>query len=71
MVQLGLTAGFKRKFLQWEGASLHMKEPISLLHKSDLTKRKKHKGFMKTAEPAYTREAIERMVKILDITYRV
>ena len=31
MVQLGLTADFKRQVIQWDGATVHMKEPISLL----------------------------------------
>ena len=31
MVQLGLTADFKRQVLQWDGATVHMKDPRSLL----------------------------------------
>ena len=31
MVQLGLMADFKRQVLQWDGATVHMKEPRILL----------------------------------------
>ena len=43
MVQLGLTANFKRQVLQWDGATVHMKEPRNLIGKSDLTKREMRK----------------------------
>ena len=46
-----------------------MKEPISLLGKSDLNKREMRDVVMQTAEPAYMQKAIEQMVKIFDITY--
>ena len=39
MVQLGLTAKFKRQVLQWDVATVHMKEPIKFPGQSDLTKR--------------------------------
>ena len=52
MVQLGLTAHFKRQLLQWDGATVQMKEPRSLIWKSDLTKRKMSEVVMQTAEPA-------------------
>ena len=45
IVQLGLMAGFKRQFLLWDGATVHMNDLSSLLGKSDLTKRKIHKVF--------------------------
>ena len=35
MVQLDLTADFKRQFLQRDGTTLHMKDPINLLGQSD------------------------------------
>ena len=69
MVQIGLTADFKRQVLQWYGATVHIKDPSSLLGQSDLTKREMRKVVMQTAEIASTREATERMVKIIDITY--
>ena len=47
-----------------------MKDPRNLLGQYDLTKREMSEVVMKTAEPASTREATERMVKILDITYK-
>ena len=37
MVQLGLFADFKRQFLQWDGVTIPMRYPISLLGKTDLT----------------------------------
>ena len=39
LVQLVLTADFKCKVLQWDGATVHMKEPSGWLGKSDLAKR--------------------------------
>ena len=54
MVQLGMTADFKRKVLQWNGYTVHMKESSSLLGKSDLTKRKMRKVVMQTVEPDST-----------------
>ena len=35
MVQLGLTANFKRQVLQWDGTTINMNEFINLLGKSD------------------------------------
>ena len=69
MVQLGLTVDFNCRVLQWGGDTIHMKEPISLLGQSNLTKHKIREVVMQTAEPASTREATELMVKILDSTY--
>ena len=69
MVQLGLTAKFKRQVLQWDGATVHMKEPIVLIGKSNLTKRKICEVVIQTTEPASTREASDQMVKILNGTY--
>ena len=69
MVQLGLTADFKHQVLQWDGATVHLKESSSLLVQSDLTKRKMRKVVIQTGEPSSTQEATELMVKILDSTY--
>ena len=69
MVQLGLTADFKRQFLQWDGTNVHMKEPRNLLGQTDLTKREMREVVIQTVEPAYTREATEMMVKIIDSNY--
>ena len=63
MVQLGLSANFKRQVLQWDGTTLPMKEPSDLLGKSDLNKREIRKVVIHTAEPDSTREATERLVK--------
>ena len=48
MVQLGLTADFKRQVLQWDGATVNMKEPRGLLGQYNLTKRKMREVVMKT-----------------------
>ena len=55
MVKLGLTSKFKRQELQWDGATLHMKEPSGLLGKSDINKREMREVVMQTAEPDSTR----------------
>ena len=68
MVQLGLTADFKRQVLQWYGATVHIKDPSSLLGQSDLTKREMREVVMQIAAPDSTREATERILKILDST---
>ena len=54
MVHLGLTSNFKRQFLKWDGATVHMKDPSNLLGKSYLTKREMRKVVMQTPEPAST-----------------
>ena len=46
-----------------------MKESSGLLGKTDLTSRKMRKAVMQTPGKVSTREATERMVKILEITY--
>ena len=46
-----------------------MKEPGGLLGQTDLTSSKICKVVMQTAEPVSTREATERLVKILDSIY--
>ena len=69
MLQLGLTYYFKRQVLQWDGTTVHMKESSNFLGQSDLTKREMREVVTQTAELASTREATERMVKILDSTY--
>ena len=69
MVQLGLTADFKRQVLEWDYATIHMKESINLIGQSNLTKREMREVVMQNAEPDSTQEATEQMVKILDSTY--
>ena len=59
MVQLGLTAVFKRQVLQLYGATVHVKEPSILLGKSDLAKCEMREVVIQTAEPDSTREATE------------
>ena len=69
MVQLGLTVNFKLQVLQWYGATVHMNYPSNFLGQSDLTKGDMRELVMQSEEPVSTREATERMVKVLDITY--
>ena len=57
MVQLCLAVDFKRQVLQWDGATLYMKEPRGLLGKSNLTKRKICEVLMHTAEADSTQES--------------
>ena len=69
MVKLDLLADFRRQFLQWDGVTVPIKEPIGLLGKLDLTNRSMHKLVMQTAEPVSTIEATERLLKILNSTF--
>ena len=69
MVQIGLTDEFKSQVLQWDGTTVHMKEPRNLPGKSDITKREMREVVMQTADPASTQEATELMLKILDSNY--
>ena len=62
-------ADFKRKVLQLDGVTVHMKDPRRFIGKSDLTKRKIREVVMQTVEPVFTQEATEQMVKILNSTY--
>ena len=69
IVQLGLPANFKNQVLQWDGATVHMNEPSSLIGKSDLTKRDMCEVVIQTSEPASTWEATEIMVEIINSNY--
>ena len=69
MVQLGLTADFEHQVFQQDGATVHMKEPISLIGKYNINKRAVRKVVMQTVEIASTREDNEKMVKITNSTY--
>ena len=54
MVQICLTSDFKCQVIQWDGATVHMKEPSGLIGQSDLTNRDLREVVMQTAEPAST-----------------
>ena len=69
MVQIGLMDNFKPQVLQWDGTTLHMKEPRGLLGKYDINKSEMREVVMQTAEPASTIEATEWIVKIINSTY--
>ena len=69
MVQLGLLANFKHQIFQSNGIITPMKEPNSLIRKSDITSCDMHEVVIKTLEPFSTRIYTEILVKILDITY--
>ena len=49
MLHLGLKANFKCQFLQWDGTTVHMKEPHSLLGEFNLNKRNMREVVMQTA----------------------
>ena len=69
MVKLGLTSDFKRQVLQWDGATVQMKDSSNLLRQSDLTKHEMWEVIMQTVDPSPTREVTEWMIKILNSTY--
>ena len=48
MVQLGLEDNFKRQVLQWDGTTVHMKEPSSMLGKSGLNNHEMREVVMQT-----------------------
>ena len=54
MVQLGMTADFKRQVIQWYGTTVHMKEPSGLLGQSNLTTHEMREVVMQTVEQAST-----------------
>ena len=51
MVKLGISADFKRQVLQWDGATVPMKEPRGLLGQTYLTSSEMREVLMQTAEP--------------------
>ena len=57
MVQIRLTTDFKRQALQWDGITVHMKEPSGLLGQSNLTKCKMREVVLQTSETTPTQEA--------------
>ena len=63
IVQLGLSANFKFKVLQLDGATVHIKEPIRLLGQSNIIKCEMREGVMQTLEPASTQEDTEKWLK--------
>ena len=69
MVQLGLSDGFKRQVLEWDDATVTMKEPSGLIGQTYLTSCDMREVVMHKEEPVSTREASESMVKNLDSTY--
>ena len=69
VVKSGLTDDFKHQVFQWDGSTVPMKDPIGVIEKSDLNKHEMRKVVMQTAEPDSTREATDRLVKILHSTY--
>ena len=69
MVKLGLLYDFKHKVLQWYGVTATTKESSGLIGQTYLNIREMHEVVMQIAEPAYTREATESLLKILVSTY--
>ena len=52
MVHLSLTANYKRQVLQWGVATVHIKEPSSVLEQSNPIKREIREVVMQNAETA-------------------
>ena len=69
MVQLSRLTDFNRQVIQYDGVTVPMKESIGLLGKTDLTSREMCEVVMQTSEPVSTREATERLVRILVNNY--
>ena len=69
MVQLVLSADFKHQVLQWNVVTVPIKQPSRILGQTYVTSREMRKVVIQTAEPASTREATERLVKILASNY--
>ena len=63
MLQLGMKDKFGCQFLKWYETVVPMKELGNLMGQPYLTKRKMREVVIQTAEPYFTREATERMVK--------
>ena len=69
MIQLGMLARFKCQVLCWDGVTVPMTQPRSVLGKSYLNVHEMHKVSIQTTEPVSTIEATERLVKTLDSVY--
>ena len=69
MVNLGLTADFKRQVLLLDGTSVPMKETSILIRKKNLTSRNIREVVMHTSKPASTREYTKIMIKNICIIY--
>ena len=54
VLQIGLLADFKCESLQWYGVIVHMKEPISMIGQTAITKREIRKVVMQNEEPDYS-----------------
>ena len=69
MTKIGPLADFNYIVLQWDGIIVPMKEPSSLLCKTDLTSHEMHEVAMQTEEPVSKEEATEMLVIIMYSTY--
>ena len=69
MVQLGLKSDFGCQILEWDNTMVPMKILVNLLVQPGLTKRNIQEVIVQTAEPYSTREATERVLKMLNSTY--
>ena len=69
MVQLGLSDGFKRQVLEWDDATVTMKEPSGLIGQTYLTSYDMREVVMQKEDPVSTREVSERMVENLESNY--
>ena len=69
MAQLGLSDGFKRQVLEWDDATVTMKEPSGLIGQTYLTSYDMREVVMQKEDPVSTREVSERMVENLESNY--
>ena len=69
MVQLGLSEDFKRQVHSLEGIPVPMKELSDMFSQTDQTSCEMREVVMKTEEQVSTKEATERLLKILNSTY--
>ena len=69
MAQLGLPVNFNHQVLKWDSVTAPMKEPTGLIGQTDITSHEMCEVETQTTEPVSTREATERLVKILENIY--
>ena len=69
MVKLGLITDYERKVLMWDGVSVPMRSVYHTDSKPTFSRAEIKQIMTQTAEPIATREATERIVRILDSKY--
>ena len=69
MIKFVLKADFGCQILEWDKNVVSIKDPDNFTGQTKLTKRNMGEVFIRTKEPDFTRQATERVVKVLAITY--